>query len=110
MSEQDNRPYIRRMINEINSNDGKVQVIGTITEKVTDTEYKIDDGTGEISVIFNDSESILDHLGEKMTIKVLGNLLGDSTDVLRVKFASDYSDLDFEMYKKAYELGKKYLD
>ncbi len=110
MSEKDDQPYVKRMIKDIKIDDEKIQVVGTITEKVTDNEYKINDGTGEISVVFSGSESILDSIREKMVIKILGKLLGDSTTLINVKFASDYSDLDLEMYKKALELEKKYLD
>ena len=45
-----------------------------------------------------------------MTIKVIGQLEGDSQDILSVRIASDYSDLNMELYTKAYELKKKYLD
>ncbi|MHA1728848.1 MAG: hypothetical protein ACTSWY_08970 [Promethearchaeota archaeon] len=102
--------FIKRMINEIEETDEKVQIIGKITGKINDVEYRISDDTGEISVIFSSSEPMLDKINEGMIIKVLGKFNDDSMDILDVQFVSDYSNLNFDLYKKTHLLKKMYLN
>lgn len=110
MATYDNRPYLKRMIKDIQPDDHNIQLVGTVKEQISETEFRLSDGTGEISVIFNNLEPLLDKIHDNMTIKVIGNLEGDSQDILSVRIASDYSDLNMDLYTKAYELKKKYLD
>ena len=111
MSTYDNSPYRKRMIKDITSKDHNIQVIGRIAEQSNDNadEYVFNDDTGKISVVFKQDDPILNNLKVNMIIKVMGELVGDSKDLLSVKYSSDYSEIDWEAYKKTYELKKKYF-
>jgi uncharacterized protein YdeI (BOF family) len=84
--------------------------VGKIVEKISDTKFKINDGSGSIIIIFNNNDPILDKIRDKTILKVLGDLVGDSGDILDVKYSNDYTDINFDYYKKTLEFEKKYLE
>jgi uncharacterized protein YdeI (BOF family) len=110
MSESEKGTYIRKLIKDISPQDNRVQVVGKIQEKIADNKFKISDGTGTVTVIFKNQDLIIDKIREKMIIKVLGDLKSDAGDVIDVKYAKDYTDINLEVYKKTLEYEKKYLE
>ncbi|MHA1338559.1 MAG: hypothetical protein ACTSRZ_02345 [Promethearchaeota archaeon] len=109
MTEQKASGYIRKMIKDLTSEDSNVQIIAKVIEKKGDTEFLLSDGTGHILAVFDNATLQMSKIRLNMTVKIFGNLLEGSTDIINVKLAADYSDLDFDSYKTAYELSKKYL-
>jgi len=102
-------PFVKRTINELTSDDSKVQIVGNIIKKIGDTEYKLNDDTGEISVIFSENDPIFNKLKEDMIIKVLGEIQGNSIDLIKATFVTDFTGLNFELFKKTHELKKKFF-
>jgi uncharacterized protein YdeI (BOF family) len=86
-----------------------VQIIGKLIKKIGETEYTLNDETGEITVIFSEKDPIFNQLKEDMIIKVLGEIQGDSTDLINVTFVTDFTGLNFELYKKTHELKKTFF-
>lgn len=103
-------PFVKRRINELTSEDSNVQIIGKIVKKIGETEFKLNDETGEISVIFSKTDPMFKKLKEDMIIKVLGEVQGDSIDLLNATFVTDFTGLNFELFKKTHELKKKFFE
>ncbi len=103
-------PFVKRRINELTSEDSNVQIIGKIVKKIGETEFKLNDETGEISVIFSKTDPIFKKLKEDMIIKVLGEVQGDSIDLINATFVTDFTGLNFELFKKTHELKKKFFE
>ena len=103
-------PFVKRRINELTLEDSKVQIIGKIIKKIGETEFKLNDDTGEISVIFSETDPIFKKLKENMIVKVLGEILGDSIDLITATFVTDFTGLNFELFKKTHELKKKFFE
>jgi hypothetical protein len=103
-------PFVKRRINELTLEDNKVQIIGKVIKKIGETEFKLNDETGEISVIFSEADPIIKKLKEDMIVKVLGEIQGDSIDIINATFIKDFSGLNFELFKKTHELKKKFFE
>ena len=103
-------PFVKRRINELTSEDSNVQIIGKIVKKIGETEFKLNDETGEISVIFSKTDPIFKKLKEDMIIKVLGEVQGESIDLLNATFVTDFTGLNFELFIKTHELKKKFFE
>lgn len=110
MFDDDNSHYAKKKIGDVRVQDVKVQVIGEVTETKSKTEYEISDGSGKIIIILKQDEPMVDKIRDGMIVKALGRLLGDTGDLLSVDHILDYSDLDFELYKKSLDLKAKYLE
>lgn len=110
MSDSEKTFYKRKLIKDITSQDNRVQVVGKIVEKLSDTKYKIHDGSGSIIIKFKNNDPILDKIRDKMILKILGDLMDDSGLFIDVKYSLDYTDINLEIYKKTLEYEKKYLE
>jgi uncharacterized protein YdeI (BOF family) len=108
--EHEKRPYFKRMIKDVKKKDTHVQIVGKITDKISDKEYKFSDDTGEITLLINPANPPIEgKIRTNMIAKVFGEFTNEKKDCLNVKIMTDYSDLNFDLYKKSYNLAKKYL-
>jgi len=99
----------QRIIKNIGINDERIQVTGYIKSKINDTHILLDDKTGEISVNIIGIDNF--NFKENDLINVIGNLELQSSGekVINADIIQDMNKLNFEYYRKLYEL-KKELD
>lgn len=110
MSDSEKGCFKRKLIKDISDQDNRVQVVGKIVEKLSDNKFKINDGSGTITIKFKNNDPILDKIRDKMILKILGDLTEDSGLVIDVKYSHDYTDINLDIYKKTLEYEKKFLD
>lgn len=106
----DDSHYAKKKIADITNQDTKLQVVGEVIDTLSETEYEISDGTGQVKIILKHEEPLVDQMRDGIILKVLGTLIGDSADIISVDFVKDYSDLEFDLYKKSLDLKAKYLE
>ncbi len=92
---------IERKINEINADDQRVSIIGTIVDK-KDKMLILDDGSDSINVFFDSS------IPDFKLVRIIGELvsLGDKFEI-NAEIIQDMSDLDLKLYKNVHELEKE---
>jgi uncharacterized protein YdeI (BOF family) len=97
----------QRIISDIKIEDKKVQIIGYVRDPVEEEQFVLDDDTGELSV---NIKNIDFEFKEKDLINVIGELIkeGNEIKMIRAEIIQDKNQLNFEYYKKLYELKKKY--
>jgi len=97
----------QRIISDIKIEDERVQITGYVRELVEEEQFVLDDDTGDISV---DIKNIDFNFKEKDLVNVIGDLVkeGNEIKMLRAEIIQDKNQLNFEYYKKLYELKKKY--
>jgi uncharacterized protein YdeI (BOF family) len=95
------------MIIDIKSDDERVQITGYVKNLVEEEQFVLDDNTGDIEV---DITNIDFNFKEKDLINVIGVIVkeGDEIKMIRAEIIQDKNQLNFEYYKKLYELKKKY--
>ncbi|RLG57627.1 MAG: hypothetical protein DRN83_01350 [Hadesarchaea archaeon] len=93
------KPARRRKISEIKISDGRVRVIGLVVDK-KETEFTLDDGTGHLTVIFDDPAEVGDlKVGSKVSI--FGTPLSVSgSNELHAEIIQIVDELDLELYNK----------
>jgi uncharacterized protein YdeI (BOF family) len=99
----------QRIINDIQSEDLKIQVTGYVKE-INDNDFIIlDDKSGQIKVILNDLEF---PFGEKDLINIIGELQIKTSGekVIMAQIIQDMNTLNFKYYRKLYELKKELLE
>ncbi len=99
---------VKRMINEIRNDDGKVQVVGKITRMLGESRIYIEDTTGEIPCeIVPDSSPALK---EGMWVRIFGEVAFDPQGErnLNIILIQDMSKLDLDLYYKSLELMKEH--
>ena len=97
----------QRMIKDIKNEDERVQITGYVKNLVEEEQFVLDDETGEIEV---DITNIDFNFKEKDLINVIGNIVAGGNEIkkIRAEIIQDKNKLNFEYYKKLYELKKKY--
>ena len=97
----------QRVIEDIKNEDERVQITGYVKNLVEEEQFVLDDNTGDIEV---DITNIDFNFKEKDLINVIGVIVkeGDEIKMIRAEIIQDKNQLNFEYYKKLYELKKKY--
>jgi hypothetical protein len=96
-------PARLRNISEINDEDFRVRVIGTIVS-VAPNERLLDDGTGTINVVTDQKLEVGD------LVRVIGRVFrkDDSTFELVAEIIQGMKGLETDLYNKVRELQKKF--
>jgi uncharacterized protein YdeI (BOF family) len=99
----------QRIIKDIGIDDERIQVTGYIKTRIDDNNIVLEDKTGEIKVNIISIENF--SFKEKDLINVIGDLEFHSTGEKHIiaDIVQDMNKLNFEYYKKLYQL-KKELD
>ena len=97
----------QKVIIDIESDDERVQITGYVKNLVEEEQFVLDDNTGDIEV---DITNIDFNFKEKDLINVIGVIVkeGNEIKMIRAEIIQDKNQLNFEYYKKLYELKKKY--
>ena len=97
----------QRMIQDIKIEDERVQITGYVKSPVEEERFVLDDDTAKISV---NIKNIDFNFKENDLINVIGELVreGNEIKMIRAEIIQDKNQLNFEYYKKLYELKKKY--
>ena len=97
----------QRMIKDTKIDDERVQITGYVKNLVEGEQFVLGDNTGDIGV---DIKNIDFNFKENDLINVIGDLVkeGNEIKMLRAEIIQDKNQLNFEYYKKLYELKKKY--
>ena len=97
----------QRIISDIKIEDERVQITGYVKNPVEEEQFVLDDDTGDIGV---DITNIDFKFKEKDLVNVIGDIVkeGNEIKMLRAEIIQDKNQLNFEYYKKLYELKKKY--
>ncbi len=97
----------QRMIKNLKNEDERVQITGYVRELVEEEQFVLDDDTGKIGV---DIKNIDFKFKENDLINVIGNLVKEDDEIkmFKAEIIQDKNQLNFEYYKKLYELKKKY--
>jgi len=97
----------QKMIIDIKSDDERVQITGHVKNLVEEEQFVLDDNTGDIEV---DITNIDFNFKEEDLINVIGVIVkeGNEIKMIKAEIIQDKNQLNFEYYKKLYELKKKY--
>ena len=97
----------QKMIIDIKSDDERVQITGYVKNLVEEEQFVLDDNTGDIEV---DITNIDFNFKEEDLINVIGVIVkeGNEIKMIKAEIIQDKNQLNFEYYKKLYELKKKY--
>ncbi|MFW9822898.1 MAG: hypothetical protein ACFFE4_08190 [Candidatus Thorarchaeota archaeon] len=97
----------QRMVKDIKMEDERVQITGYVRGPIDEGEFTLNDETGEIRIDISDIDF---KFKENDLINVIGELVkeGNNINVIRAEIVQDKNKLNFEYYKKLYELKKKY--
>ncbi len=97
----------QRVIEDIKNEDERVQITGYVKNLAEEEQFVLDDETGEIEV---DITNIDFNFKEKDLINVIGNIVKEGNEIktIRAEIIQDKNELNFEYYRKLYELKKKY--
>ena len=97
----------QRIISDITIEDERVQITGHVKDPVGEEQFVLDDDTGDIGV---DITNIDFKFKAKDLVNVIGDIVkeGNEIKMLRAEIIQDKNQLNFEYYKKLYELKKKY--
>ena len=97
----------QRIISDIKIEDERVQITGYVKDPVEEEQFVLDDDTGDIGV---DITNIDFKFKAKDLVNVIGDIVkeGNEIKMLRAEIIQDKNQLNFEYYKKLYELKKKY--
>jgi len=95
-----------RNIGEIRVEDGRVSIVGVIVER-RDSELVIDDGTGQATVVF-DNSALLEGVEVKSIVRVFGTPMEAEGGVeIHADILQRMNGLDLKLYKKGKEELKK---
>ena len=102
------QPAKQRMIKDLKEEDQRVQITGYIAEIDDEKSFLLEDGTGKIKVL---REGVEFSCSKDDLVNVFGELSykEDKERVLEAKIIQDMKGLNFEYYKKLYEIKKQYL-
>ncbi|MBR9707312.1 MAG: hypothetical protein GOV15_02650 [Candidatus Diapherotrites archaeon] len=102
---QQRRPSIEKSLGEINNNDKRLALIGTVARVDSDNaEAKIEDESGSALLLFTDLE-VLKKVQEGCLARIIGKpYSSDKGKVIRVEIAQDVTGLDMDIYKKVKSL------
>lgn len=102
-------PYMKqKIINDIKTEDVQIQVTGYVKAIEGADEITLDDKTGELRVDISNVEFIFQK-GDLINVigEISYNTKGEKT--LEAKIIQDMKKLNFNYYKKLYELKKELL-
>ncbi|KXA89835.1 hypothetical protein AKJ57_04820 [candidate division MSBL1 archaeon SCGC-AAA259A05] len=99
-------PAVPVDVSEVSSEEGKVQIVGEVVE-LDEKELFLDDGTGSIRVLFEDSSMVKD-LDRGSAARVFGSSpsLGEGFG-LRAEIIQPLDGLDLDLYREVREETKK---
>jgi uncharacterized protein YdeI (BOF family) len=102
------QPAKQRMIKDLKEEDQRVQITGYIDEIEEEKSFLLEDGTGKIKVL---GERVKFSYSKDDLVNVFGQLSykEDKERVLEAEIIQDMKGLNFEYYKKLYEIKKQYL-
>lgn len=97
----------QKMIKDIKKEDERVQITGYVRDLVEEEHFVLNDDTGEIIA---DIKNIDFSFKENDLINVIGDLVKEGNEIKTIKaeIIQDKNKLNFEYYKKLYELKIKY--
>ena len=97
----------QRMIKDIKNEDERVQITGYVRDLVEEEHFVLNDDTGEIVA---DIKNIDFSFKENDLINVIGDLVkeGNEIKMIKAEIIQDKNKLNFDYYKKLYELKIKY--
>lgn len=99
----------KRIINDIQNEDLKIQVTGYVKEINEDKTIILDDKSGQITINLKDLEF---RYNKEDLINVIGELQIKTTGekVINAQIIQDMNTLNFKYYRKLYELKKEVLE
>jgi len=102
------QPARQRIIKDLREEDSRVQITGYIENIEDDNSFILQDGTGKIRVT---TDRVEFSYSKDDLINVFGNLRykEDKEHKLDAEIIQDKKALNFEYYKKLYEIKKKYI-
>jgi RPA family protein len=94
-------PFQATKISELTTETKSVTITGVVLSKDTEIQsFIIDDSTGKINVITNNSDAFKT-FQEGKVVRVLGKTWGEGDDLeIQSDLIQDFSQLDMELYKK----------
>lgn len=104
------RPARQRKVSEIKIGDERVRVVGTVVDK-KEAEFTLDDGSGHITVIFDD-QAVAQGVEVGSKVRVFGTPLSVAgTSELHAEIVQRMNGLDLELYeevrREAEKLGRE---
>ena len=94
---------MEKKISEINGNDTRVRILGTVVAKDGNT-IVLDDGTGRISATFETEPQV----NIKQYVRVFGRVLQvDENIEIQGEIVQDMTQLDKELFKRIKEVEEK---
>ena len=101
------QPAKQRMIKDLKEGDQRVQITGYITE-IEEESFLLEDGTGKIKVL---KEGVEFSCSKDDLVNIFGQLshIEGKEWVLEAEIIQDMKELNFEYYRKLYEIKKQYL-
>jgi len=103
------QPAKQRMIKDLKEEDQRVQITGYVGEIEDDGNFLLEDSTGKIKVL---KERVEYTCSKDDLINVFGELshIEGKKWVLEAEIIQDMKGLNFEYYRKLYEIKKQYLE
>lgn len=104
----ENQPARQRMIKDLKEDDFRVQITGYIDAIEDNISFLLQDGTGKVKVRIENVEFTFT---KNDLVNVIGNIKyqeGDGPEI-EADIIQDMKNLNFEYYKKLYEIKKEYI-
>jgi aspartyl/asparaginyl-tRNA synthetase len=94
-------PAIITRIKDLNSDMGRVCILGTIVQKNNDIGSVIlDDGASSVLVLLNNPQDI-EKFQTGQTVRVMGKVWGSESEIeIQAEVVQDFSKIDRELYNK----------
>jgi len=104
----ENQPARQRMIKDLKKDDFRVQITGYIDAIEENISFLLQDGTGKIKVSIEKVEFVF---AKNDLINVIGDIKYQEGYGLEIEadIIQDMKNLNFEYYKKLYEIKKEYI-
>jgi uncharacterized protein YdeI (BOF family) len=95
------------MIKDVESDDHRIQITGYVKELAEEEHFVLDDSTGKMGVDINNIDF---EFKENDLVNVIGEIVknGNEKKIIKAEIVQDKNKLNFEYYKKLYELKKNY--
>lgn len=100
-------PAKPRKISEIKIGDSRVRLLGTVVNK-KEAEFVLDDGSGQITVVFDDP-ALIEGVYEGSRVRVFGSPLNvGGAHEFHAEIVQKADQLDFELYEEVMLELKKF--
>ncbi|MEJ2277916.1 MAG: hypothetical protein P8Y70_09240 [Candidatus Lokiarchaeota archaeon] len=96
----------QRIINDIETNDIKIQVTGFVKEKKDNEEFILDDKSGQIRVLASNIEKKIPEVDDLVNVFGELEIKTNGEKVLNAYIIQDMNKLNFDYYLKLYDLKK----